>query len=265
MANKKVCGEITALNKLTNDIFDMTFKFPDSYSAAKEAIPGQFASLYLNDETKLLPRPISICEVLGESNSLRFVFRVVGEGTKLLSEMKVGDCFYVLAPLGNGYKDIRKGVNVLLGGGVGIPPMLELAKKINDPENTYVYLGFRSDETFLYDDFTKYANVILASDDGSIGYHGNVLQALKRDVSEKGLEPDTLYACGPIPMLKGIKEFAHEKNIKAYVSMEERMACGIGACLGCVCKTTEKDHHSHVNNTRVCADGPVFDADYIDI
>ena len=139
----------------------------------------------------------------------------------------------------------------LIGGGIGIPPMLETAKQLK-AEKTAV-LGYR-DELFLNDEFTRYADVYVATEDGSAGTKGNVLNA----ICERGLEAEVIFACGPTPMLRALKEYAAEKNITCWISMEERMACGIGACLGCVCKSKEIDAHSLVHNKRVCKDGPVF-------
>ena len=103
--------------------------------------------------------------------------------------------------------------------------------------------------------------VVVATEDGSLGTKGNVIDA----INANNIEPDVIYSCGPMPMLRGIKNWAEPKNIKAYISLEERMACGVGACLGCVCKTKEIDHHSHVNNARICTDGPVFDSREVEI
>ena len=139
----------------------------------------------------------------------------------------------------------------LIGGGIGIPPMLETAKQLK-AEKTAV-LGYR-DELFLNDEFTRYADVYVATEDGSAGTKGNVLNA----ICERGLEAEVIFACGPTPMLRALKEYAAEKNITCWISMEERMACGIGACLGCVCKSKEIDAHSLVHNKRVCKDGQVF-------
>ena len=109
-------------------------------------------------------------------------------------------------------------------------------------------------EYFLKEEFDKVADVVIATDDGSVGTHGTVIDAMK----EKNLTADVICACGPMPMLRGVKVYGLENEIETYVSMEERMACGIGACLGCVCQSTETDAHSHVHNKRVCKDGPVF-------
>ena len=131
--------------------------------------------------------------------------------------------------------------------------MLELARDLSG--DVTAVLGYRSDDLFLADDFIDAAGeVIFATDDGSVGVHGTVVDAMK----ENDLKADVIYACGPKPMLKGVAEYATSIGAKCYVSMEERMACGVGACLGCVCKSTDVDDHSHVNNKRVCKDGPVF-------
>ena len=146
-----------------------------------------------------------------------------------------------------------------MGGGIGIPPMLETAKQIKG--DVYSFLGYRDSLTFLSDEFEKVSTVFIATEDGSVGSKGNVMNAL----AESGIKPDIIMACGPMPMLRAIKKYAQENDITAYISLEERMACGVGACLGCVCKTVHKDAHSHVNNTRICTEGPVFDAREVDI
>ena len=181
------------------------------------------------------------------------VYRIAGQGTKEFSMMQAGDTIEIVGPLGNGFV-LKEGKNVLIGGGIGIPPMLALAKALK--KDVTVVLGYRDSNLFLKEEFEPYAKVVIATDDGSVGTKGNVIDAIR----EEELEADTLYACGPMPMLRGVKAYAEEKDILAQVSLEEKMACGIGACLGCVCQSKEKDSHSHVNNKRVCKDGPVFDA-----
>ena len=178
----------------------------------------------------------------------------------------------ILGILGNGFpldKAAGKRV-VVMGGGIGVPPLLQTAKELSgkiDGTDSNVtaasvtaVMGYRNQETFLSEDFEKYSDLVVATEDGSVGTKGNVIDAMK----EQNVECDVILACGPMPMLRAIKAYADEKKIKAYISLEERMACGVGACLGCICKTKEVDHHSYVHNTRICTDGPVFDADDIE-
>ena len=163
-----------------------------------------------------------------------------------------------MGPLGNGFP--QEGENVfLIGGGIGVPPMLEMAKQLNCEKQ--IILGYRDENLFLRDEFEAYGEVFVATEDGSVGTKGNVMNAIE----ENALQADEIFACGPMPMLRAIKKYAEENEIKAYISLEEHMACGVGACLGCVVKTKEVDHHSHVHNARICTDGPVFDAEEVKI
>ena len=248
MAQKKVNAVIHSQEKLAEGIYSMWLDAPEM---AKAAVPGQFIAVYTNDQSKLLPRPISICEADKENGRLRIVYRIAGAGTKEFSAYKEGDTLDIMGPLGNGFP-LKKKKAFLIGGGSGTPPMLELAKNL-DCEKTAV-IGYRDKETFLADELRKYADVVIATEDGSVGTKGNVMDAIR----ENGLEADIIYACGPTPMLRAIKQYAEEQGIECYISLEERMACGIGACLACVCQSKEKDHHSNVNNKRICKDGPVF-------
>lgn len=169
--------------------------------------------------------------------------------------MKAGETIPVIGPLGNGFPyEKASGKKVfLMGGGIGVPPILELAKQMNCGKKQII-MGYRNSEAFLKNEFEKYGEVYVSTEDGSVGTQGNVMDAIR----ENGLEAEMIYACGPTPMLRAIKDYAEKNNIVCYLSLEERMACGIGACLACVCQTKEKDHHSNVNNKRICKDGPVF-------
>ena len=227
---------------------------------AAEAKPGQFLSLYTGDESKLLPRPISICETDKEQGRIRLVYRVTGKGTgtELFAGLKPGDALEVMGPLGNGFPLENPGTAFLIGGGIGIPPMLELAKQLGGEKK--IIAGYK-DELFLTEDLEKYGELYIATEDGSAGTAGNVLTAVK----ENELKADIIFACGPTPMLRALKEYAKEQNMVCYISLEERMACGIGACLACVCQSRETDSHSNVHNKRVCKDGPVFLASEVEI
>ena len=253
MNRKKENAVVLSQERIAQDIYSMWIRT----EAALEAKPGQFISMYTNDGSKLLPRPISICEINRAEGSLRVVYRVTGEntGTEEFSRMKAGDVLPVIGPLGNGFPLERAAGKkaFLMGGGIGVPPILELAKQI-DCDAKQVIVGYRDSETFLRDEFEQNGQVYISTEDGSEGTKGNVMDAIR----ENDLEADIIYACGPTPMLRAIKAYAEEKGIECWLSLEERMACGIGACLACVCQTKEKDHHSNVNNKRICKDGPVF-------
>ena len=250
---KKTVAKVVKQRELTHGIFDMWLET----ELAENAVCGQFVGVYPRDKSHLLPRPISICEISEDKSRLRLVYRVQGEGTKEFSTLKEGDRIWILGILGNGFPvSLGRGKRVLLmGGGIGVPPILQLAKELS--AESQVVLGYRNQKLFLRDEFEAYGKVYVATEDGSVGTMGNVMNV----VSKQDIEADIIYACGPLPMLKAIKEYAKEKGIPAYISLEERMACGVGACLGCVCKTTSIDHHSHVDNARICTEGPVFLAD----
>lgn len=259
MADKKKSKAIiTSQVMLSEGIYSMWLKFPKEQDVAATAVPGQFISIYCKEGSRLLPRPISICEIDKEESMLRVVYRIAGKGTEEFSKLAAGDMLDVVGPLGNGFT-LKEGKSILIGGGIGIPPMLALAKALKG--DVTVVLGYRDNDLFLKKEFEPYANVVISTEDGSVGTKGNVIDAIK----ENGLTADTIYACGPTPMLRGVKEFAVSNGISAQISMEEKMACGIGACLACVCQSKEKDHHSNVNNKRVCKDGPVFDAQEIEL
>lgn len=247
---------ITKADRLASDVYEIWFKAKDIAAAAK---PGQFISVYSNDGSRLLPRPISICRV--EDDELRIVYRVVGKGTEEFSKLCAGQEIDVQGPLGNGYDvtdEYASKKAILFGGGIGIPPMLELAKQLKADKD--IVLGYR-DELFLNEEFEEFGKVTIATEDGSCGIKGNVLDAVKAN----DIKADVIYACGPTPMLRAIKAYAQENNIECYISLEEKMACGIGACLACVCKTTQKDEHSNVHNKRICKEGPVFNAKEVEL
>ena len=254
MGKIKECAVVISQEKLATDIYSMWI----NTNIAKEAKPGQFISVYTKNEAKRLPRPISICEIDDKKTALRIVYRKAGKGTEEFSKYRSGASVNILGPLGNGFPLCDEKA-ILIGGGIGIPPMLELAKAL-ESEKTIV-VGYRNSEMFLNNDLACYAKLVVATEDGSVGTKGNVIDAIR----EQNVSGSVIYACGPIPMLRGVKEYAKEKGIKAYISMEEKMACGVGACLGCVCKSTNVDDHSKVNNKRICADGPVFNAEDIEL
>ena len=259
---KKETTTVVSQKMISEGIYDLRVRT----EAAKYCAPGQFVGIFPPSDARILMRPISICAFDSGNEILRMVYRIAGEGTKLISGLKEGDRVDLLSVLGNGFPiEAARGKSVvLMGGGIGIPPMLGTAAALNG-EKVSSILGYRNSDLFLSKEFEEYSKVYIATEDGSIGTKGNVLDALGELKEKEGLKPDIIMACGPMPMLRAIKKYAAQNDITAYISLEERMACGVGACLGCVCKTVKKDEHSHVNNTRICTEGPVFNAEDVDI
>lgn len=255
MAEKfKEQAVIIRQEELSYGIYSMWLK---TDRIAAQAKAGQFISMYCRDGSRMLPRPISICEIDGADKALRVVYRVAGQGTEEFSALSTGKEIEIVGPLGNGFPKKDKKA-FLIGGGIGIPPMLQLAKELSCEKQ--IILGYR-DELFLHKEFKELGSVYIATEDGSYGTEGNVLDAIR----ENGLEADIVYACGPTPMLRAVKQLAAERRMECWLSLEEKMACGIGACLACVCKSKEKDSHTHVHNKRICKEGPVFRAEEVDI
>lgn len=226
---------------IADDVYKMTLKSKNSHLLNA----GQFVNLKIRNF--YLKRPISVCEVGSESFTI--IYKIFGDGTKELSHYKANEKITINLPLGNGFKIHKELKQVLLiGGGVGVPPLYELAKQYtNLGVETVAVLGFRSKgDVFLEDEFRNLGvSTFIATDDGSYGFHGNVLSLIK----EKDINIDFAYAVGPKPMLKAVQNAFK----KGYISLEERTGCGFGACMGCVCK--DKDGNSY----RVCYEGPVFE------
>jgi len=242
---QKVCSN----QQIAPNIFDMTISAAEIVKYAK---PGQFVNLYTKDSKTLLPRPISIAEIDTQNERLRLVYAVVGKGTNEFSKLKAGDSIEIMGPLGTGFTiDNNLSEHIIIAGGIGTPPMLELAKNLNG--NIKAYLGFKSNP-ILINDFKKLGvDIHIATDDGNYGFKGTNIDLLKQENPKAQM----YYACGPKIMLKAAAKWANENNLLMQVSMEERMGCGIGACVGCVCKIKQKDSEDW-NNTRVCTTGPVF-------
>lgn len=256
----KVKARILSQTMIAEGIYDLWLQTP----MALKAGAGQFIGIYPKDASRLLPRPLSICEADKEKSALRIVYRIAGGGTAEFSGWQPGQEAEILGILGNGFP-VSEGIGkkvVLMGGGIGIPPMVQLAKELKESGTEPVIIaGYRDGQLFLKEDMEKHGLLLAATEDGSAGTKGNVLTVME----EKRIEADIIMACGPMPMLRAIKSYAGNQGIRAYLSLEERMACGVGACLGCVCKTVHRDGHSHVNNARICTEGPVFEAGEVDI
>lgn len=247
MSAKRITAEVCSQEKLAEGIYSMWLSCGE---VADEAKPGQFISVFCKDNSRRLGRPISICEIDREQHRLRIVYRISGKGTEEFSRLTPSEEVIILGPLGNGY-DRLEGNAVLVGGGIGIPPMVELAKQMKG--EVTVVVGYRSSDMFLKEDLEKYARVVIATEDGSVGTKGTVIDAMKAE----GVTGDFMCACGPTPMLRALQGFAEELNMDAWFSLEERMACGIGVCLGCAVPIKSGDGFTY---KRVCKDGPVFNS-----
>ncbi len=264
---------------IASDVYKMIIKVPE---ISREIHPGQFLNVYLKNQSRLLPRPISLCEVQGDTVTL--VYGIVGKGTTELSKYSQGDSLIINGPNGNGfildefYKFYQNKENpvkevVLVGGGIGVPPLVELAKRLREKFNykkmdvkLTAVLGFR-DEGFLIEEIKTHCHqVFVATDSGSTGYRGNVLELIK----ELDVCGDYYFACGPKKMLESLTEHCsnQDSRIPIQVSIEERMGCGYGACVGCTCKVEASagDEISFLDQAsgrkvalkKVCQDGPVF-------
>lgn len=236
--NYKILSNIA----LTKDVYKMVLEGDTRYIT----VPGQFINIALDG--KYLRRPISVCDY--DDNTITIIYKVVGEGTCQMSALKSGDMLDVITGLGNGY-DISKSTKpLLIGGGVGVPPMFNLAKTlIANGQNPTVILGFNTaDEVFYEQEFKDLGcKTLVTTADGSYGIKGFVTNALD------GIDFDYFYTCGPLPMFKAIYNSVDKDG---QFSFEERMGCGFGACMGCSCKTK-------YGNKRICKDGPVLEKEEI--
>lgn len=239
----QVMMKITDNKKIAEKTYFMSLE-GDTSAITK---PGQFINIKLDGF--FLRRPISVCDC--ENGKLSIIYKVVGNGTKGMSELPVGAELDILSGLGNGYDTSKSGdCPVLIGGGVGVPPMYLLCKKlVSEGKKATVILGFNSEkEVFGVDEFKATgAEVYVTTADGSVGTKGFVTDVLKN------LDYTYFYTCGPMPMFKAIESIA---KTSGQYSFEERMGCGFGACMGCTCKTK-------YGNKRICKDGPVLEREEI--
>lgn len=245
---------VSAKTKLADGIYSLGIACPDVCEAA---VPGQF--VHIKVDGSVLRRPISICGIDNENGILRLIIEIRGKGTAKIVDVEPGEKIDMLAPLGHGFTiDTNFRKVAVVGGGIGTPPMLPLAQAYGG--KTVAITGFRTEKAaILQEDLASTgAEIILCTDDGSAGIHGFVTQPLKELAEAGGI--DAVYACGPMPMLKGVAGICKENGIFCQVSLEERMACGIGACLGCACRTMRNDEEYYAH---VCKDGPVFNAEEV--
>ena len=227
--------------QVSNNIYRLSAEFES------EIKPGQFFMLKTTDNSFLLPRPISINDVNG--NLISFLYRIEGQGTKKISSLCKNDELQLFGPLGNGFEPEKlKGKIAVIGGGIGIAPLLYLCKVLRKKAD--VYLGYKDKENmYIIDEFKSFAGrCVIVTEDGSFGEKGFVTDYVDYD------EYDVVVTCGPEIMMKKIANICKDKKIKCYVSLERRMACGMGACLGCTVETK-------TGNKRACKEGPVFDSE----
>lgn len=255
----QVYAELIEKVMLKENIYHFKVKAPE---IAKVAKPGNFIEIRVSNTTApFLRRPISIYNLEKDDGIVEFIFQVKGEGTKILANKKVGDKIDILGPLGFGtfkYEGYQK--IAVIGGGIGVFPLYELSKCAKkDGKNINIYLGFRNKEyVVLEEEFKNVSDkLIITTDDGTYGKTGFAINFLKDDIDKE--KPDCIYACGPLPMLRAVRELAIEKDIPCQVSLEERMGCGIGACLGCAVKTAKSTKEAP-EYWHVCKGGPVFEA-----
>ena len=252
---KELLATVKQNIEIAKGIWAITLTLPESVGKIRG---GQFANLSVGDSSFPLKRPFGICGVNGDD--IMLCYQLKGDGTHRIAEKKVGDKLSVLLPLGNGF-DLGSAENIaVIGGGVGIFPLAAVIQEHSAGRNFYSYIGFRGKEyACLTEEFKAGGKLTVATDDGSIGYHGNAVQAFLADYKDGAY--DLIISCGPPVMLRALKSALKERgiNVKCLVSLEERMGCGIGACLVCACK--KSDGH----NARVCKDGPVFEIGEVEL
>ena len=236
--------------EIAPNIYDMTITCP---ALAQACRPGQFIHLKCGD-ANLLRRPISVC--FADETTVRIVYEAKGKGTNWLASQKEGAVLDIVGPSGNGFSVDEDMPILLIGGGIGVPPMLYTASKLKDAD---MIMGYRSEKNvILEDDFRKVCGeVMVTTDDGSYGFHGHAGMAAAEMLAKKNY--GAIYACGPKVMLRAIAKMADEKGIPCLISMEERMGCGVGACLVCACKAVSPNELGYTYK-HVCKDGPVFNA-----
>ena len=242
--------------KLAKDIYLLRIK---SESISQNAVPGQFVNVRCSDGLDaFLRRPISICRVDPEENTFDIVFMKKGKGTNLLCYFSEGDLIDVMGPLGNTFTLPAENEKIaVVGGGIGIFPLLYLLEKSKNKKKA-AFLGFRTKEAIVFEDnFHKASSeLIISTDDGSYGINGLITNPFFEWL--KSERPDRVYTCGPLPMMKAVAQGCLEQDVFCEVSMEQRMGCGIGACLVCACKVKHGDNYDYAH---VCKDGPVFPAE----
>jgi len=226
---------------------------------ARNSSPGQFAMLRCSEGyDPFLRRPLAIHQVDRDSGQVLFLYQVRGKGTKWLSERSQNDKLSLLGPLGRGFTySPAGGRGMIIGAGIGVAPLLFLASELRAQGwDLVILIGARSKSGILRPDaFKEYGDVVISTEDGSCGVEGTILDLLSKELAKSSF--DKLFACGPLSVLKEVQAMSREKGIDAELSLDERMACGVGACVGCVCQGSDGSY------LRVCKEGPVFSAEEV--
>lgn len=249
---KQLVVPVLAIEKIAKDTYQLDLELETSF--LEQIKPGQFIHIRVNQGSEfMLRRPISVADVDLALNKLSVIFKVFGRGTDVLTHLKPDEWIDLLIPCGNGYpiESIDMKHVLLVGGGVGVPPLYYLAKSLVEKGiKVTTVIGFQTkDEVFYEREFAALGDIFVTTDDGSYGRKGYVTDVLQQEE----LNFDYYFSCGPAPMLKAVKKYLH--YFPGYISLEERMGCGIGACYACVVKSTDgKDQK------KICTDGPVFHA-----
>ncbi len=262
-------GEILKNEEIVQDCFLMRVALHVSFS---DPVPGQFVMVRVSGIVEpLLARPFSIYSFERQNNScaLDILYRVLGRGTQIMAGLLNGTQVEILGPLGQGFEIKQNKKNIILaGGGMGVAPLTYLALHFNNYicsslSSMYFYLGAQNAEALIgVDELKKLScTAITCTDDGSIGEKGLVTQMLLKDLKKFAPDETIIYACGPRPMLEALAKILWQTKYSCQVSLEEKMACGVGACLGCAVPVKSKK--STPAYKRVCADGPVFDINEI--
>lgn len=248
---KDYVATVVKNEKIAQNVYEITFLLDEDITVRA----GQFGNISVGG-THLLRRPIAICKT--EGREVTFCYQIKGEGTQKLKDMGAGTRLNVLMPLGNGFYVAENEKKIaLVGGGVGVFPLISVLRDYYEEKIVSAYIGYRNKDAVCgVEEFKKATRFVAVTDDGSYGEQMNAVQAFAADL-EKGNRPDVVLACGPTPMLRALKTLVEKENLQCYVSLEERMGCGIGACLVCVCDLTNGTH------ARVCKDGPVFNVESI--
>ena len=261
---KQVLAKLVEKEEIIKGIYKFSVKASEIVEDSK---PGNFIEIRVTDQVEpFLRRPISIYNLDRKNGILEFIFQVKGKGTELLSRKEVGDKIDIIGPLGYGtFKTDKFNKLAVIGGGIGIFPLYELSKEAKaDKKEVHCYLGFRNkDFVMLEKEFEEVTDrLVVTTDDGSYKNKGFAIDYLIEDMKKE--QYDCIYACGPLPMLKAVQKYANENNIECQISLEEKMGCGLGVCLGCAVKTAKspKDAPEYFH---VCKGGPVFNARDVEI